>query len=83
MTSRQAAILLRFSKELTEKLRVIIADPQYIGVWSLAATHGTIYNGPRFDRELCYLESAILDCEYEADEEPARPRRKKKRSKKK
>lgn len=51
--------LLAAARGLADRLDEIMAHPSYRSVFTLAAVHGTPYNGPSWEQHLIDLRAAI------------------------
>lgn len=47
------------ARALVDKLALIHADPRYQGIWTMAALHGALYDGPKYVEELAALTAAL------------------------
>lgn len=51
--------VIEAARELADKLRIVHQYANYCGIWTLAYTHGVIYQGPKYDIELTKLNEAL------------------------
>lgn len=47
------------ARALVGKLNEVMKNPNYLGVWTVAAIHGVKYDGPTWGKELAALEAVL------------------------
>jgi len=47
------------ARALVDKLKLVENDPRYATIWSIAASHGFIYTGPNYAKELKDLNESL------------------------
>jgi len=57
--SMRSALLEQALRKLVDKLDKINSDPSYQSIWTLAAAHGIIYDGPNYEKELRRAKQAL------------------------